>query len=141
MFLSALPTSALPTNHVLCSHLLISDICCCVWSKNYVHGKSVTDLRRQEHEGGQVQQTLELAPGGLPAGGQQSGWWPVGEHHAQALAHQQLQVRRHLGHAEDPVLQAAHITGSLLWGPRREGRQGPKVNFGPREARRWTGRP
>ena len=74
------------------------------------------DLRSQEHEGGQVQQTLELAPGGLQAGGQQGEWWPVGEHHGQALAHQQLQVRRYLGHAEHPVLQAAHVTGPLLWG-------------------------
>lgn len=76
---------------------------------------NATDLRSQEHESGQVQQTLELAPGGLPAGGQQGDRWPAGEHHAQALAHQQLQVRRHLGHAEHPVLQAAHVTGSLIW--------------------------
>ena len=85
------------------------------------------DLRSQEHEGGQVQQTLELGPGGLQAGGQQGEWWPVGEHHGQALAHQQLQVGRYLGHAEHPVLQAAHVTGTPLWGHRESDGVGKKV--------------
>lgn len=53
------------------------------WSEstNMMHMHLYSDLWCQKHEGGKVQQTPQLFPGCLPAGGQQGGGWPAAQGH------------------------------------------------------------
>lgn len=75
---------------------------------------SHADLRCQKHDGGNVQQTAQLIPGSLSAGGQQGGGRPAAQGYIQALGHQHFQVQRHLRNPEDPVLQTGKITIALF---------------------------